>query len=100
MPDENDKLSTAVRHLMIRGRVQGVSYRASAQAEAMRLGLRGWVRNRRDGTVEALVTGADANVASFIAWARNGPAGARVEHVEVSAAEAVDADAFVVRPTL
>jgi acylphosphatase len=70
------------RRLLIHGLVQGVSYRVSAAAEARRLGLAGWVRNRADGTVEALVSGPAAAVDAFTAWARKGPPHARVSRVE------------------
>lgn len=77
---------TALR-LRIHGRVQGVSYRASAAAEARHLGLHGWVRNRRDGTVEALVAGSPEAVERFLAWARQGPPSARVSRVETEPAD-------------
>jgi len=69
------------KHLTISGRVQGVGYRASMIDEARRLGISGWVRNRRDGTVEAVVDGNADAVAAIVAWAREGPPGARVAHV-------------------
>ena len=90
---------TIARQLVIRGRVQGVSYRAGAVAEADRLGLTGWVRNRRDGSVEAVVGGPEAAVADFIAWARRGPAGAVVGAVEVADVERPDGGPFGIRPT-
>lgn len=83
------------------GRVQGVSYRAFAADEAMRLGLRGWVRNRKDGQVEALVEGDDAAVERFVEWCRKGPPSARVQSVD--AKEDVSTDGlgpFEVRPTV
>ncbi len=73
--------------LRITGRVQGVGYRAWAIETAERLGLRGWVRNRSDGSVEALVTGDGAAVAAMIAACRDGPFAARVGGVAVSEAE-------------
>lgn len=69
--------------LSIAGAVQGVGYRAWAVRLAAELGLRGWVRNRRDGTVEILATGVEDAVAAMIEEARHGPPGARVGMVEV-----------------
>jgi acylphosphatase len=80
----------AVR-LSIRGRVQGVAYRAWARDQAEGLGLRGWVRNRDDGSVEALVAGAAAAVDAFVMAAGRGPRAARVDHVDVAPAAADDA---------
>jgi acylphosphatase len=73
------------RHLRIHGRVQGVFYRDSMIREAKRLGVRGWVRNCSDGSVEAVVQGAPDQVEALIAWSRTGPERARVENVAVSA---------------
>lgn len=70
--------------LRITGRVQGVGYRAWAIETASRLGLRGWVRNRADGSVEALVIGEDDTVAAMIEACRAGPFAARVDAVSVS----------------
>jgi acylphosphatase len=75
------------KHLIISGRVQGVGFRYSMLAEAERLGVTGWVRNRRDGTVEAVVDGEPAVVAAIVAWARAGPPGARVTDLAVRDAE-------------
>ena len=77
----------AAFHLLITGRVQGVGYRDSMRAEAIRSGCTGWVRNRKDGSVEAVVEGASEAVAAVVAWARNGPPAARIDHVEVSDAQ-------------
>jgi len=67
--------------LRITGKVQGVGYRLWAMRTAESIGLRGWVRNRLDGSVEALVTGVPEDVAAMIDASRNGPAGARVTDV-------------------
>jgi acylphosphatase len=70
-------------HLSVRGRVQGVFFRASAQREAKRLGLTGWVKNRPDGGVELLAEGEEDELKELIAWANRGPSAARVERVDV-----------------
>lgn len=75
-------------HLRIEGLVQGVSYRASARDEALRLGVAGWVRNLANGDVEALVTGPDAAVTAFVAWCRVGPDEAQVTKVTETGAAA------------
>lgn len=72
------------KQLKISGRVQGVGFRFSMVEEAERLGVTGWVRNRRDGTVEAVVDGAPDALAAILAWARSGPRGAHVTEVQVS----------------
>ncbi|GAB2181213.1 acylphosphatase [Denitratisoma sp. agr-D3] len=76
-----------VRRLLIRGRVQGVYYRASMVQEARKHGATGWVRNLSDGRVEAVVHGHPEVVARMIAWARIGPAAAVVEEVLVEEAD-------------
>jgi acylphosphatase len=87
--------------LAISGRVQGVGYRYWTIATAQRLGLRGWVRNRIDGSVEALVAGDSESVARMIEACRRGPAGARVERVDATEAEAADLpDGFTQQPTV
>ena len=72
------------KRLHISGRVQGVNYRESMRHEAERLGVTGWVRNCRDGSVEAVVDGAASSVQAMIEWAHRGPPGARVTEVKVS----------------
>ena len=69
--------------LRIRGRVQGVFYRDSTQREAQRMELRGWVRNRSDGSVEAVAQGPPERVAALIDWCHEGPPLARVVEVSV-----------------
>ncbi|HEX6827343.1 MAG TPA: acylphosphatase [Burkholderiales bacterium] len=75
------------RQLRIIGRVQGVWYRESMRIEAERLGITGWVRNRRDGSVEAVVQGSAGAVDAIVAWARRGPDYAQVTDVQMSEAE-------------
>ncbi len=75
------------RHLLIEGLVQGVGYRAAMRAEAERLGVTGWVRNRADGSVEAVAQGPVERLERLIAWARRGPPAARVSAVQVAVAE-------------
>ena len=72
------------RSLHILGRVQGVMFRESMREQAERLGLTGWVRNRRDGSLEALVQGEASAVEAMIAWAHHGPELAVVERVEIA----------------
>ena len=72
---------TLTRRLLIDGRVQGVGFRWALSAEATALGLQGWVRNRRDGTVEALIHGTPDAVEALTVWAWHGPSSARVDRV-------------------
>jgi acylphosphatase len=76
-----------VRRLLITGRVQGVWFRGSMAQEAQRLGVAGWVRNRADGSVEAMVAGTAEQVAMIMNWARRGPPNATVENVAVELGE-------------
>lgn len=71
------------RRIIVHGRVQGVGFRFFVVGVAEDLGVAGWVRNRRDGTVEALLQGEEDAVERAIAWARRGPPAARVERVDI-----------------
>jgi acylphosphatase len=95
----------AIRHVVIRGRVQGVGYRAWTEYSALERGLGGWVRNRRDGTVEAVFAGTAAAVAATIEVCRSGPPGARVDAIDERDGTAADlglrrpGESFSVLPT-
>jgi acylphosphatase len=75
-------MTAVVRHVTIRGRVQGVGYRAFVDHEARAKNLEGWVRNLRDGSVEAVLSGAEDLVAATIAACRRGPSLARVDALQ------------------
>lgn len=81
----------------VTGRVQGVWYRASAQAEATRLSLRGYVRNEEDGSVHAEAEGDREALDRFVAWCRRGPARAQVEAVSVTEGQPRGYQGFRVR---
>ena len=68
--------------IIVRGRVQGVFFRAATQREARRLGLTGWVRNRPDGSVEMVAEGDEVALRQLCMWAEKGPSAARVEDVQ------------------
>jgi acylphosphatase len=86
------------RHLQITGRVQGVGFRFYFEREAREHDVTGWVRNRRDGSVEAVVQGEAPAVDAVIAWARRGPRNAVVESVAVGDAQG-SFENFEIRPT-
>ncbi len=86
--------------LEISGRAFKTPYEIAMMREATRRGVRGWVRNRRDGSVEALAQGEAAAVDALIDWARRGPPGARVTDVRTSAGEEAAHQAFELRPTV
>jgi acylphosphatase len=87
--------------LRIRGDVQGVGYRYALRQEAQRRGVTGWVRNRTDRSVEALLQGSPERVAELVAWARRGPPDAHVDEVQVDpAGEEPAYSGFELRPTL
>ena len=73
----------SARYAVVHGTVQGVFYRASAEQEAQRLGVAGWVSNRQDGSVELVVEGDDAAVDQMLEWAGRGPDQAEVTRVDV-----------------
>ena len=77
-------------HFIVRGRVQGVCYRMCAQQEANRLGLKGWVRNLHDGTVEVLAEGEEGAIGKFYQWCRKGPSYGRVTDVIEDYSESLD----------
>jgi acylphosphatase len=86
--------------LRIEGFVQAVGFRNFAIVEARRLGLDGWVRNRSDGTVEALVSGDNAKVELFVAAAMRGPQGSRIANIELHRAEPPEEKGFHRRPSV
>ena len=91
---------SAVRHLVIRGRVQRVGFRAWTEYTALERGLEGWVRNRRDGTVEAVFAGPPQAVAAMIEACRRGPPGAHVDDLDVREGSANDLDSAPSRGTV
>ena len=95
-----------IRHVVVRGQVQGVGYRAFVEHEAHRRGLHGWVRNRRDGSVEAVFAGPRTVVEAMIEACRRGPISARIsalDHRDGTAAdllECTDGNSFSVLSTI
>jgi acylphosphatase len=88
------------RRVRIHGRVQGVFYRGWSVDTARALGLDGWVRNRRDGSVEMLLAGSEEAVDAMIARCREGPPAARVERIEVAESDEPAPAGFAARPSL
>jgi len=86
-------------HVIVRGMVQGVGYRYTMRMIAQDAGVAGWVRNRRDGTVEAEVEGTSAHVDEVLAWMADGPPGSRVDDARVSESAPTGARGFEVRET-
>ena len=95
---ERTAASEALR-VRVKGRVQGVWFRAWTINEATRRGLRGWVRNRRDGSVEALFSGPSRQVDGMVEACRRGPTAAQVDDVEIEPAEDPVEDGFRQLPT-
>ena len=89
---------TEVKRLVITGVVQGVGFRYAMMAQARLLGVNGWVRNRRDGSVEAMMSGDAARVGEMLAWSGIGPAGSAVDKLMVESAVGEFVE-FVLRPT-
>jgi len=96
---ESESDRTTLR-LRIEGSVQGVGYRFFAVDEARRLGLDGWIRNRSDGSVEAVVSGLTKEVETFVAICMRGPAGARVTNVDMHNADPPSERGFRSRATV
>lgn len=89
--------AVARRRVVVHGRVHGVGFRASCARRAAQLGLGGFVRNRHDGTVEAVFEGEPTAVGALVSWCHDGPALAQVTHVEVTEEPPAAERAFVVR---
>jgi len=89
--------TTACRHFLVSGRVQGVFYRASTEAKASALGLRGWVRNLADGRVELIACGSDEQLSLLERWLWDGPAHARVSDVVATSIAPQQFNSFEVR---
>ncbi|UCD12008.1 MAG: acylphosphatase [Nitrospinaceae bacterium] len=90
-------MNVEARHIVIEGRVQGVFFRASAEARARELGLAGWVRNRDDGRVEAHAEGPQASLLEFVEWCRQGPPAAQVTRVVAQPARPQGLQSFSIR---
>jgi acylphosphatase len=84
-------------HVIVRGDVQGVGYRYTMRMIARAAGVSGWVRNRRDGSVEAEVEGTESAVDEVLAWMAEGPPGSRVDHAETTDASPTGGTGFEVR---
>lgn len=97
MSDLTAPEATIARAVVVHGRVQGVWFRGSCQAEAQRRKVRGWVANEYDGTVRAHFEGGAASVEAMVEWTRHGPRHAVVDRVEVTVAEPEGLVGFQVR---
>ena len=83
--------------VVVRGSVQGVFFRVETRDRARSLGLAGWVRNQPDGSVEAAFEGEAERIESMVEWCRSGPAGARVDDMEVAWGDPEGEDGFSIR---
>jgi len=84
-------------HIKIGGKVQGVYFRASTKEKADELGIRGWVKNMSDGTVEIVATGSDETIKEFISWCHEGPRGAAVADIKITEeAEEIKFERFII----
>ena len=84
-------------HVLVSGRVQGVSFRDATRSQAEQLGLSGWVRNTQDGQVEAVFEGVPETVQQMIEWCKSGPSSADVEDVSVENEQPENLSGFEVR---
>ena len=82
------------KHLFIKGKVQGVFYRASAKKKAEELSISGWIKNTSEGHVEAIVTGNEQQINDFIKWCKSGPDRAIVDKIDVNDHEFEEFDSF------
>lgn len=90
-------MATQRLHIVVYGKVQGIYFRAYAQAEGNRIGVRGWVKNRSDGAVEVVVEGEPEKVAEMLAWLKQGSPGSQVEKVESKEERPVGESQFNIR---
>jgi len=97
MMDSNESMTAL--HVIIEGRVQGVFFRSWATEQANGLGLRGWIRNRNDGTVEAVVAGPPDKVDAMVRLCHEGPPAADVSNVRTSPSEPLEETGFQSKPT-
>ncbi|HSN10183.1 MAG TPA: acylphosphatase [Hanamia sp.] len=84
-------------HLLISGKVQGVFFRDSSKKIAQRLNITGWIKNRQDDKVEAMISGEEKNLNAFIDWCKSGPERAKVEEVIVSTKEKIYFEKFEIK---
>lgn len=91
---------TTTMRLVIAGRVQGVGFRDFATREARALGLKGWVRNRSDGSVEVVASGPDDKIKTFVGKCTRGPAAAQVTHIDMESAPPPSETDFVAKATV